>query len=159
MVGQISGHRHRRGSGGPGPAPGWNKGTSAAATRLWIPAFAGMMMLRALRVLLGTAALAPALADEEPKYGDSLTYMIPADAPPSFDGHRESTYATVHSVAPFYSVLIRADPENPSDTTHFVCDVCTAMPEYQPRSAPAAVRTSAIWTGRHSRGDRPRRWP
>ena len=30
--------------------------------------------------------------------------MIPADAPPSFDGHRESTYATVHSVAPFYSV-------------------------------------------------------
>ena len=27
-----------------------------------------------------------------------LVFMIPADAPPSFDGHRESTYATVHSV-------------------------------------------------------------
>src|SRR5437868_15452461 len=129
MVGQISGHRHRRGSGGPGPAPGLNRGTSAAATRLWIPAFAGMMMLRALRVLLGMAALAPALADEEPKYGDSLTYMIPADAPPSFDGHRESTYATVHSVAPFYSVLIRVDPENPADITHFVCDLCTELPQ------------------------------
>src|SRR5947209_5880852 len=127
MVGQISGHRHRRGSGGPGP--GWNRGTSAAATRLWIPAFAGMTMLRALRVLLGMAALAPALADEEPKYGDSLTYMIPADAPPSFDGHRESTYATVHSVAPFYSVLIRVDPENPADITHFVCDLCIEMPQ------------------------------
>ena len=55
--------------------------------------------------------------------------MIPADAPPSFDGHRESTYATVHSVAPFYSVLIRVNPENPADTTHFVCDLCTEMPQ------------------------------
>src|SRR6516165_1110215 len=48
-----------------------------------------------------------------------------ADAPPSFDGHRESTYATVHSVAPFYSVLIRINPENPASTTDFVCDLCT----------------------------------
>ncbi len=79
--------------------------------------------------LLGAAMLAPALADEEPKLGGTLTYMIPADAPPSFDGHRESTYATVHSVAPFYSVLIRVDPENPADITHFVCDLCTEIPQ------------------------------
>ena len=86
-------------------------------------------MLRTLLVLLCTAALVPALADEEPKRGGTLTYMIPADAPPSFDGHRESTYATVHSVAPFYSVLIRVDPDNPADITHFVCDLCTEMPQ------------------------------
>jgi peptide/nickel transport system substrate-binding protein len=55
--------------------------------------------------------------------------MIPADAPPSLDGHRETTYATVHSAAPFYSVLIRINPQNPSSTTDFVCDLCTAMPE------------------------------
>ena len=79
---------------------------------------------------LSTALIAlPAIADEEPKYGGALTYMIPADAPPSFDGHRESTYATVHSVAPFYSVLIRVDPENPADITRFVCDLCTEMPQ------------------------------
>jgi peptide/nickel transport system substrate-binding protein len=72
---------------------------------------------------------APALADETPKYGGTLTYMIPADAPPSFDGHRESTFATVHAVAPFYSVLIRVNPENPSVTTDLVCDLCTAMPQ------------------------------
>ena len=68
-------------------------------------------------------------ATRTPKRGGTLTYMIPADAPPSFDGHRESTYATVHSAAPFYSVLIRVNPENPADTTHFVCDLCTEMPQ------------------------------
>jgi peptide/nickel transport system substrate-binding protein len=72
---------------------------------------------------------APVLAEEIPKRGGILTYMIPADAPPSFDGHREATFATVHAVAPFYSVLIRANPKNPADTTEFVCDVCTEIPE------------------------------
>ena len=71
----------------------------------------------------------PAVADETPKRGGTLTYMIPADAPPSFDGHRETTFATVHSAAPFYSVLIRINPENPSSTTDFVCDLCTEMPK------------------------------
>jgi peptide/nickel transport system substrate-binding protein len=71
----------------------------------------------------------PAAAAETPKRGGKLTYMIPADAPPSFDGHREATFATVHAVAPFYSVLVRVNPENPASTTDFVCDVCTEIPE------------------------------
>jgi peptide/nickel transport system substrate-binding protein len=76
------------------------------------------------------AAAAPAFAaDEAPRRGGTLTYLIPADAPPSFDGHRESTYATVHAVAPFYSVLVRVDPENPASTSDFVCDLCAAMPQ------------------------------
>jgi peptide/nickel transport system substrate-binding protein len=75
------------------------------------------------------AAMAPVGAAEMPKQGGTLTYLIPADAPPTFDGHRETTYATMHSVAPFYSVLIRVNPENPSSTTDFVCDLCTEMPQ------------------------------
>jgi peptide/nickel transport system substrate-binding protein len=74
------------------------------------------------------AAIVPGIAAETPKRGGTLTYLIPADAPPSFDGHRESTYATVHAVAPFYSVLIRVDPANPASTTDLVCDLCTEMP-------------------------------
>jgi peptide/nickel transport system substrate-binding protein len=35
----------------------------------------------------------------------------------------------VHAVAPFYSVLVRVNPENPAVTTEFVCDVCTRIPE------------------------------
>src|SRR5437879_5948517 len=80
-------------------------------------------------VLAAALALAwPAAAEETPKRGGSLTYLIPADAPPSFDGHREATFATVHATAPFYSVLIRINPNNPSSTTDFVCDLCTEMP-------------------------------
>ena len=71
----------------------------------------------------------PAHADDTPKRGGTLTFMIPADTPPSFDGHRENTFATIHAVAPFYSVLIRANPENPADTTEFVCDVCVEIPK------------------------------
>ena len=83
-----------------------------------------------LAVMLGAVAFtAVAVAGETPKSGGSLTYMIPADAPPSFDAHRETTFATIHSAAPFYSVLIRVNPENPSSTTEFVCDLCTQMPQ------------------------------
>jgi peptide/nickel transport system substrate-binding protein len=89
-------------------------------------------MYRALAA--GAAALflslsAGALADEQPKRGGTLTYVIPADSPPSFDGHRENTFATIFAAAPFYSVLIRSNPENPSDTTDLVCDVCTQIPK------------------------------
>src|SRR3984893_4860639 len=72
---------------------------------------------------------APLAAGETPKRGGTLVYMIPADAPPSFDGHRETTFATVHAAAPFYSLLVRVNPDNPSSTTDFVCDLCTEMPK------------------------------
>jgi peptide/nickel transport system substrate-binding protein len=79
-----------------------------------------------------TAVFLPALpieAAEMPKRGGTLTYVIPADAPPSFDGHKESTYATVHAFAPFYSLLVRINPDNPASTTDIVCDLCTAVPQ------------------------------
>ena len=82
----------------------------------------------ALALMAAGTALA-AGEEEAPKRGGSLTYTIPADAPPSFDGHREGTFATLQAMAPFYSVLIRINPENPSSTTDFVCDLCTVMPQ------------------------------
>jgi len=85
--------------------------------------------LGALFALAAAGTVLAANEEEAPKRGGTLTYMIPADAPPSFDGHREGTFATLHAVAPFYSVLIRINPENPSSTTDFVCDLCTALPE------------------------------
>jgi peptide/nickel transport system substrate-binding protein len=90
------------------------------------------MALGLQRAAILTAALvlasAPlAAADDTPKRGGTLTYLIPADAPPSFDGHKESTFATVHGFAPFYSLLVRINPDNPGSTTDIVCDLCTEM--------------------------------
>ena len=68
------------------------------------------------------------MAEEDAEARRHLTYMIPADAPPSFDAQREETYATIHSAAPFYSVLIRANPMDPA-SPDMVCDLCTEMPK------------------------------
>src|ERR1700731_5499856 len=81
----------------------------------------------AISVLFALAV--PAMGAETPKRGGTLTFMIPADAPPSFDGHQEGTFAMLHATAPFYSTLARVNPENPGSTTDFVCDLCTEMPQ------------------------------
>ncbi|MBW8058485.1 MAG: ABC transporter substrate-binding protein, partial [candidate division NC10 bacterium] len=53
--------------------------------------------------------MAPAaMAAEKPKYGGNLTFAVPKD-PPSFDGHRENTFALIHPVAPHYSTLLKFD--------------------------------------------------
>src|SRR5205085_4691727 len=87
----------------------------------------GSQLRLAAAIVAPLVFVAPGFAEEAPKRGGALTYMIPADAPPSFDGHREATFATVHATAPFYSVLIRINPENPASTTEFVCHLCTEL--------------------------------
>jgi peptide/nickel transport system substrate-binding protein len=77
-------------------------------------------MIAAAALSVGFAGSAIA---ETPKYGGILKYVVPAD-PPSYDGHQESTFALIHPIAPFYSLLIKVNPENPGDPTDFVCDLC-----------------------------------
>jgi peptide/nickel transport system substrate-binding protein len=82
--------------------------------------------------LAATMALATGLAgaapESAPKSGGILKFVVP-DEPPSFDGHRETTFALVHPIAPFYSLLIRVNPEEPYKSGDFVCDLCTEMPK------------------------------
>ena len=84
--------------------------------------------LAALTTLAAVTFALPAAA-ESPKRGGTLTFMMAADSPPSWDAHKESTYAMVHAAAPFYSLLIRVNPDNPGSTTDFTCDLCTAIPQ------------------------------
>ena len=102
------------------PALSRRTGESRCPFRAWVPAFAGM-------TLVAGSLAEPAAAGEALKPGGTLTYVIAADAPPSFDAHREAAFATVYCGAPFYSVLIRVDPNNLS-SGDFVCDLCTEMP-------------------------------
>jgi peptide/nickel transport system substrate-binding protein len=48
---------------------------------------------------------------EKPRRGGELVFAV-GGTPPSFDGHRETTFAMLHPVAPHYSTLLRFDPQN-----------------------------------------------
>ena len=50
-------------------------------------------------------------AQEKPQYGGTLTFAVGSD-PPSYDPHRESTFAVIHPISPHYSLLLKVDPEN-----------------------------------------------
>jgi peptide/nickel transport system substrate-binding protein len=72
--------------------------------------------------LAGVAALVLVIAgrggagaQEQPRYGGELILVVPAE-PPSYDGHREGTFAMVHPVAPHYNTLLRVDPTDRTGT-------------------------------------------
>jgi peptide/nickel transport system substrate-binding protein len=48
---------------------------------------------------------------ESPRTGGELVFAV-GGTPPSFDGHRETTFAMIHPIAPHYSTLLRFDPQN-----------------------------------------------
>ncbi len=65
---------------------------------------------------------------EDVQEGGTLNFVVAGEAP-SKDGHREQTYALIHPYAPFYSLLIRVNPEDPQ-SSDFVCDLCVGdVPE------------------------------
>ena len=47
----------------------------------------------------------------KPRSGGELVFAV-GGTPPSFDGHRETTFAMLHPIAPHYSTLLRFDPQN-----------------------------------------------
>ena len=58
-----------------------------------------------------------------PEYGGNLNIVVGSKIP-SYDGHIESTFGMIHPIRPFYSLLIRENPDNPASPTDFVCDLC-----------------------------------
>src|SRR2546422_1016657 len=67
------------------------------------------------KVLFAVGALlvcpVTANAAEAPRSGGELVFAV-GGTPPSFDGHRETTFAMLHPIAPHYSTLLRFDPQN-----------------------------------------------
>ena len=71
-------------------------------------------------VALGIAGQASAAT---PKRGGTLNFVVGSKIP-SYDLHKETTFGVIHPIAPFYSLLIRINPDNPQSATDFVCDLC-----------------------------------
>ena len=58
---------------------------------------------------LTTVCPVPAGAQDKPRYGGQLDFVVPSE-PPSYDAHAEETFGVIHPVAPHYSLLVRVDP-------------------------------------------------
>src|SRR5262249_30502492 len=85
----------------PRPKPGSSGAPPAAAPAASAPSGAASTV---------GAAPAPATgAGEQPRRGGELTFVVGAE-PPSFDAHREATFAMIHPTAPHYSLLLKFDP-------------------------------------------------
>lgn len=77
-------------------------------------------ILAGRRVAVGGALLAaflvigllsyPTVA-QQPKPGGTLNYVVSAE-PPSFDAHRETTFAMLHPIRPHYNLLVKFDMPN-----------------------------------------------
>ena len=79
------------------------------------------LLIAAAVFALGLWSFAP--VEAAPKKGGTLKFVVGSKIP-SYDGHIESTFGMIHPIRPFYSLLIRVNPENPASPTDFVCDVC-----------------------------------
>jgi peptide/nickel transport system substrate-binding protein len=66
----------------------------------------------------------PAAASAHPRAGGELKFVVPSE-PPSYDAHREETFALIHPAAPHYNTLLRIDPLDPTGT-RVVGDLATS---------------------------------
>lgn len=85
------------------------------------------MQTRLWKAAIGATALAGfafgAVADDHtPISGGTLDFVVGSKIP-SYDAHVETTFGMIHPIAPFYSLLIRVNPNNPAEND-FECDVC-----------------------------------
>ena len=77
-----------------------------------------MKLLKRVKAIVATVVLliflvpyAFAAQQESPRPGGQLEIAV-GGTPPSYDGHRETTFAMLHPIAPHYSTLLRFDPQN-----------------------------------------------
>src|SRR5438552_2318070 len=71
--------------------------------------------LAVVLVFLSLVAPSRAAAQDKPRAGGELIFVVAAE-PPSFDAHQEETFAMLHPGAPQYNTLMRVDPGDRTGT-------------------------------------------
>ena len=70
-----------------------------------------MVGLALLIGVLTTGLLSLPTRAQQPRSGGTLLYVVSAE-PPSFDAHRETTFAMLHPIRPHYNLLVKFDMPN-----------------------------------------------
>jgi peptide/nickel transport system substrate-binding protein len=71
--------------------------------------------LIALAVLGLVMAGVSVAADDKPRHGGELVFVVPSE-PPSYDAHQEETFGVTHPMAGHYNTLLRVDPFDKTGT-------------------------------------------
>lgn len=77
-----------------------------------------LALLASFTLLAGTALVDPVAAQDKPRYGGELVFVVPSE-PPSYDAHQEETFGLIHPMAPHYNTLVRVDPFDKTGTKPF----------------------------------------
>jgi peptide/nickel transport system substrate-binding protein len=75
-------------------------------------------MRRGTLLVLGLLLIAfviPLSAQDKPRHGGELLFVVPSE-PPSYDAHQEETFGVMHPMGPHYNTLLRVDPFDKSGT-------------------------------------------
>src|SRR5256712_3199695 len=62
-----------------------------------------------------TLAAVPLAAQEKPRQGGELVFVVPSE-PPSYDAHQEEPSGAIHPMARHYNTLLRVDPNDRTGT-------------------------------------------
>jgi len=72
-------------------------------------------LLASLTAMAGFGLVDPAAAQDKPRQGGELVFVVPSE-PPSYDAHQEETFGLIHPMAPHYNTLVRVDPFDKTGT-------------------------------------------
>lgn len=65
---------------------------------------------------------------QQPRAGGTLNYVVSAE-PPSFDAHRETTFAMLHPIRPHYNLLVKFDMPNYPQVVGDLAESWTISPD------------------------------
>jgi len=68
------------------------------------------------------------LAAQQPRRGGTLAFEVSAE-PPSFDAHREATFALIHPARPHYNLLVKFDPQEYPKVVPDLAESWTVSPD------------------------------
>jgi peptide/nickel transport system substrate-binding protein len=74
-----------------------------------------LTLMLAATVLAVMTGLGSAAAQDKPRHGGELIFVVPSE-PPTYDGHAEGTFGVIHPLAPHYNTLLRIDPFDKTGT-------------------------------------------
>jgi peptide/nickel transport system substrate-binding protein len=78
--------------------------------------------------LLAMGSAVPPTAAQQPRTGGTLTFIVSAE-PPSFDAHRETTFALIHPIRPHYNLLVKFDPQGYPKIVGDIAETWTVSPD------------------------------